>query len=114
MTLATRTATDTLQQTLPWGTHERLVFGRALLRSTGFPAEGLALLDSDDILPLLDSFLAAHQRLEGRCSIARHRMAEPHRVEVLRIPVVHERNQCFDSAQGTPTRPLLATLLFQG
>ena len=40
MTLATRTATDTLQQTLPWGTHERLVFGRALLRSTGFPAEG--------------------------------------------------------------------------
>ena len=58
MTLATRTATDTLQQTLPWGTHERLVFGRALLRSTGFPAEGLALLDSDDILPLLDSFLA--------------------------------------------------------
>ena len=34
MTLATRTATDTLQQTLPWGTHERLVFGRALLRST--------------------------------------------------------------------------------
>lgn len=57
MTLATRTATDTLQQTLPWGTHERLVFGRALLRSTGFPAEGLALLDSDDILPSSTPFL---------------------------------------------------------
>lgn len=57
MTLVTRTAIDTLQQTLPWGTHERLVFGRALLRSTGFPAEGLALLDSDDVLSLIDSFL---------------------------------------------------------
>ncbi|MSS44610.1 lantibiotic dehydratase [Cutibacterium sp. WCA-380-WT-3A] len=56
--LAETTKPDALQQTFPWGRHGRRVFGRALLRSAGFPAEGLSLLESDHVLDLLDSYLA--------------------------------------------------------